>query len=423
MANTWQVMTLEEAIQINPQRALPKGVNAPFIAMEEVIPSQRLIEVKQTREYKGSGARFTNGDTLFARITPCLENGKTAFISGLPQDIVGHGSTEFIVMSGKEGLSDSLFVYYLARDPNFRAYSIQRMEGTSGRQRVPVSALSKLIIELPPLPEQHAITHILGMLDDKIELNRQMNQTLVAMVQALFKNWFVDFEPFQSQGMQSSPLGEIPVGWKIEPLGDHFEVVRGLSYKGEYLSNDGIPLHNLNSVYEGGGYKYEGIKFYQGEYQDKHTVVAGDIIVTNTEQGFDFLLIGYPAIIPRCFGLSGLFSHHLFRLRVLASSPLTPPFIYLLLRNRVYHEIVAGYTNGTTVNMLQQGDLNRLPIVVPPRETSARFDSLVAPLLIKTEQIHDESDLLSALRDTLLPKLLSGEIRVKYAEKFVEKVS
>jgi type I restriction enzyme S subunit len=277
-----------------------------------------------------------------------------------------------------------------------------------------------LEIPHPPLLEQRAIAHILGVLDDKIELNHQTNQTLEAMAQALFKRWFVDFEPFRDQGMQKSSQGEIPAGWKVEPLGNNFEVVRGLSHKGEYLSDNGMPLHNLNSVYEGGGYKYEGIKFYNGEYQDNNTVLAGDVIVTNTEQGFEFLLIGYPAIVPRCFGRTGLFSHHLFRLRPFSGSPLTNHFIYLLLKTRTYHDIVAGYTNGTTVNMLQQNDLRRLPIIVPTEEVGINFDRLTAPLMKKTEQNHDESNLLTALRDTLLPRLLSGEIRVKDAEKYVE---
>lgn len=281
--------------------------------------------------------------------------------------------------------------------------------------------LSTLEIIWPDPGVRHAIAHILGTLDDKIELNRRANQTLEVMTQALFKSWFVDFEPFRAQDLQESKLGLIPAEWKVEPLGYHFDVVRGLSHKGEYLSNSGMPLHNLNSVYEGGGYKYEGIKFYEGEYQDRHIVVPGDVIVTNTEQGFDFLLIGYPAIVPKCFGPIGIFSHHLFRLRKLDNSPLTTHFIYLLLKNRTYHDIVAGYTNGTTINMLQREDLNRLPTIIPPEEISAKFDELTFPMIEKNEQGYDESSLLSTLRNTLLPRLLSGKMRVRDAEKLIEK--
>ena len=111
-----------------------------------------------------------------------------------------------------------------------------------------------------------------------------------------------------------SELGEIPQGWEIGNLSDHFEAVKGVSYKGSGLGRGGMPLHNLNSIHEGGGYKYEGIKFYSGEYADRHLVRPGDVIVANTEQGHDRLLIGYAAIVPELFGDRGIASHHVYRL-------------------------------------------------------------------------------------------------------------
>ena len=112
-----------------------------------------------------------------------------------------------------------------------------------------------------------------------------------------------------------SELGEIPLGWPVESLADHFEAVKGVSYKGAGLGGDGVPLHNLNSVHEGGGYKHEGIKFYSGEYAERHRVRPGDVIVANTEQGHERLLIGYAAIVPGLFGTDGIVSHHIYRLR------------------------------------------------------------------------------------------------------------
>src|SRR5262249_41047132 len=153
---------------------------------------------------------------------------------------------------------------------------------------------------------------------DKIQLNRRMNETLEALARALFKSWFVDFDPLRSkaEGRQSlgldaelaglfpdtfedSMLGKIPKGWRVAPLGELTEAMKGLSYKGSGLTETGLPLHNLNSVYESGGYKYEGIKYYQGDYRERHILYPGDVIVANTEQGHDLLLIGYPAIVPK----------------------------------------------------------------------------------------------------------------------------
>jgi len=185
-------------------------------------------------------------------------------------------------------------------------------------------------ILLPALPEQRAIAHILGTLDDKIELNRKMNATLEAVARALFKSWFVDFDPVRvnltphpsptrrgpggevsalfPDAFEDSELGKMPKGWSVQRLERHLEAEKGLSYSGSGLSEtSGVPMHNLNSVYEGGGYKFEGIKYYTGDYKERHLLHPGDIIVTNTEQGFDYLLIGYPAIVPKHFGDTGIF--------------------------------------------------------------------------------------------------------------------
>ena len=229
--------------------------------------------------------------------------------------------------------------------------------------------LNRIPLLAPPIPEQRAITHILGTLDDKIELNRRMSETLEAMARALFKSWFVDFDPVRAKAegrdpglpepladlfparLVDSELGEIPEGWEVKTLGDHFDAVKGVSYKGSGLGDSGMPLHNLNSVYEGGGYKYEGIKYYAGEYADRHVVRPGDLIVANTEQGHDRLLIGYAAIVPGLFGDRGIASHHTYRLRPKSLSPLTAAYLCHLLNSPQMHDVVSGYANGTTVNM------------------------------------------------------------------------
>ena len=281
----------------------------------------------------------------------------------------------------------------------------------------------------PPLREQQAIAVVLASLDDKIELNGQMNETLEAMARAVFRSWFVDFEPVRAKAegrkpdgldnttarllpdkFEDSPLGPVPKGWRVVPLGDHVEVAKGLSYKGEGLAEAGMALHNLNSVFEGGGYKHEGIKHYLGEYRPCHVIRAGDVIVTNTEQGHDHLLIGYSALIPKRYGDLGLFTHHTYRVRPLPESPLTPPFVhYLLLTSRFRGEVI-GYTNGTTVNMLPAEGLKRPRLVLPPAELIRRFTDFVTPLIEKAEANYEESRSLTVTRDALLPKLLSGEV-------------
>ncbi len=292
----------------------------------------------------------------------------------------------------------------------------------------------KQFIPLPPLPEQRAIAHILGSLDDKIEANRRMNATLEATARALFKSWFVDFDPVhakargeQPTGMdaataalfpdhfEDSELGPIPAGWRIESIGDHVRATKGLSYKGDFLVDsieDGIPMHNLNSINEWGTYKFDGIKFYSGEYQARHEVKPGDLIVANTEQGFDLLLIASPAIVPATFGQTGIISHHVYKVEIRRKSPLTRLFLYYQIMMSPFRDLLQGYTNGTTVNMLPADAFERPQFVMPPAELMQRFDEVIEPMLEQIERNYEQSRTLAETRDALLPRLVSGELRV-----------
>ena len=285
-------------------------------------------------------------------------------------------------------------------------------------------------ISLPPLPEQRAIAHVLGTLDDKIELNRRMNQTLEAMARAIFQDWFVDFGPVRAKlegrkpylppelwdlfpdRLVDSELGEVPEGWEVKVLGDCIDVARGLSYKGSGLSSNGMPMHNLNSVYEGGGYKDDGIKFYSGDFRERHVTQPGDVLVANTEQGHHRLLIGFAAIVPQRFGGQGLFSHHIYRVRPKSYSSLSTDFVCQLLNTKTMHDTVSGYATGTTVNMLPVDALVIPPMVVPHIQLVNTFSMVAEVTRMRQEFLIAECQHLAALRDALLPKLVSGEMGV-----------
>lgn len=172
---------------------------------------------------KAAGAHFQNGDTLLARITPCLENGKTAQVNVLADGAVGEGSTEFIVLCGHDS-ADNDFVYYLCREPEFRKFAISRMEGTSGRQRVSWQSIAGYPIELPSPDIRRDAAGFLATLDDRIANLRQINTTLEAIAAALFKSLFVYFDGVPPEDMQESELGLIPQGWRIGILGDLCEL-------------------------------------------------------------------------------------------------------------------------------------------------------------------------------------------------------
>jgi type I restriction enzyme S subunit len=325
------------------------------------------------------------------------------------------------------------FISYFLRGLDFLAYSDKAAVPGLNRNH-----LHQAQVSVPSDPfEQRAIAHILGTLDDKIELNRRMSETLEAMARALFTSWFVDFDPVRAKAegrdpslpqpladlfparLVDSELGEIPDGWGVGTLADYYDAVKGVSYKGSGLGERGTPLHNLNSVYEGGGYKYEGIKYYTGEYAERHIVLPGDVIVANTEQGHDRLLIGYAATVPTRFGERGIASHHMYRMRPRPRSPLTSAYLCRLLNSPQMHDVVSGYANGTTVNMLPLDGVQKPAIIVPPTDLVLAFDSIAVLATRRGEELVSESHTLVMLRDALLPKLISGELRVRDAGNLV----
>ncbi len=220
------------------------------------------------------------------------------------------------------------------------------------------------------MSEQKWIGSLSTSVFDKIITLRETNATLEAISQAIYKSWFMDFDPVRAKAegrdpegvppevadlfpseFEESELGAIPNGWRIANFADHFDVVRGLSYKGSGLTDasdpEGVPMHNLNSVLEGGGYKYAGLKFYKGEFKPKHEIKPGDLIVANTEQGHKHLLIGFPALIPGTFSNGAIFSHHLYRVRTLPTSSTGSMFAYRLMLTPAVREQIIGCSNGS----------------------------------------------------------------------------
>ena len=236
----WRKKQLQEIAFLKPTETLKKGDIAPNIPMANIKEFQRDVVKIDYGEFRG-GTKFRNGDTLLAKITPCLENGKTAFVNCLQEDEIGFGSTEFIVLRAKENI-DERFLYYLSISPEFRKQAISLMEGTSGRKRVNENALKISDFLIPDFEEQRKIANILSAIDDKIQINNQINHELEAMAKALYDYWFMQFDfpdqngkPYKSSGgkMVYNPelKREIPEGWGVEKLKYFLTIKNGKDHK------------------------------------------------------------------------------------------------------------------------------------------------------------------------------------------------
>ena len=405
MSKNWEVVKIGGCFEVNPQRQIQRGTIAPFVPMEALPTNSRKFSNIYEREFNGSGQKFVNGDTLIARISPCLENGKTAYVMGLQEGSIGYGSTEYIILRGIEGRTDNLFAYYLARTPKFRNYAIGRMEGTSGRQRVPATAVESYDLLLPPLDEQKVISSVLGALDDKIENNNKTNKTLEEMARAIFKSWFIDFDPVHSKAS-----GNIPA---------HMDSKTAALFPKTFGDN-GLPLGwIMGKIKDIVARQRAGKLFSKKTVHKKGTIPvldqsAADIIGFHNEE---------PSILASPSDRVITFANHTCVLRLIdfnfsAIQNVIPfkgkkyPTEWVLFAS--YNKQKFEEYKGHWPTFLVQ------PVILPDEKTSLAFTKIVGPIVSKISANLSQNQTLIRIRDTLLPKLMSGEIRVKDAEREVE---
>ena len=365
----WKECKLKDIVEINPTESLKKGTVAKKIGMDVLQPYCRAIPSFSFEPYTG-GTKFKNGDTIMARITPCLENGKTAMVNILDDNEIGFGSTEYIVFRAKNNITDPYFVYYLVTSDCIRNPAIKSMVGSSGRQRVQTDVVANLSVKLPPLPTQQKIAAILSSLDDKIELNNKINTNLEQQAGALFKNWFVDFEPFG---------GKMLEGWKVGKLSELINVKYGKDHK--KLNDGNYPVYGSGGI----------MRYVEKFLYDKESV-----------------------LIPRKGTLNNVFY-------------INEPFwsvdtmFYTEMKKENIAKYVYFFVKGKDLNSMNAGSavpsmtteiLNAMEVVIPDDKQLEKFDALVLPMFKQMKQNIIENEKLVSLRDTLLPKLINGEIHI-----------
>ena len=380
MTSEWRTIRAADFIDFNPRLSLKKGDIATKVAMDKLKPFTKKIPETEKAEFNG-GAKFCNGDTVMARITPCLENGKTAYVDMLDDGEIGFGSTEFIVMRAKTGISDPQFVYYTAINPVFRNVAIKSMVGSSGRQRVQQSVLEELELSVPNLDEQRRIGAFLAGLDEKIALNNRINDNLLAQAQTLYKQFF----PY---GVQD----DLPDGWRIGTVGEIIEI----------HDSKRIPLSGADRTkMEKKIYPYYGAASLM-DFVDNY-IFDGKYLLLG-EDGTVVDDAGYP-ILQYVWGQFWVNNHaHILTGRL----GYDVESLYMLFKQTPVKSIVTGAVQPK----ISQANLRSVQVVIPPEHNLREYNGLVEPLFSLFRANEEECKTFTALRDTLLPKLMSGEIDV-----------
>ena len=433
MSSEWAVQRLDQIAEINPTRKVHKGSAVPFVDMAALPQFSRDISVNDVvvREAKGAGAHFQNGDTLLARITPCLENGKTAQVRCLDGDAIAEGSTEFIVLCGKDP-ADNDYIYYLCREPAFREYAIGRMEGTSGRQRVSWQSIAAYQFAFPSPEERRETARVLSTLDDRITLLRETNATLEAIAQALFKSWFVDFDPVRAKmegrtpegmdeataalfpdGFETSELGEVPRGWRVMPVGDAIEAVGGATPDTKNEAFWEPPVHCWTSPKDLSGIAAPVLLDTERKVSDQGLAKIGSgLLPSGTLLMSSRAPIGYLALAQVPLAINQGY------IAMLPGGLLPPLYMYFWCRHNM--DNIKGRANGSTFMEISKKAFRPIPVLVPTNDLVTAFTATTEALFARLTANEHQAQTLSTLRDTLLPRLISGQLRLPEAQAATE---
>lgn len=399
----WKEVRLGDVCEIKGGKRLPKGVNLitqknshPYIRVRD-LGKCKTIEINSSYEYVDEITQkqikkyiTQKGDILISIV------GTIGLIAIVGDSLNGANLTENCVKLVKLDKIDSEYLYYYLKSP-FGQQNISR--GTVGavQAKLPIKNIQEFSIICPELiSDQRRIASILSSLDRKIELNNKLNADLEEMAQAIFKNWFVDFEPFKDGKFVDSELGMIPEGWKVGSPYEYVKVVYGAPYKSAKFNDngEGLPLIRIRDLKDCNPQFYTPEILPQTEY-----VNMGDIVA-----GMD------AEFVPHIWkGNTGLLNQRVCKLMPQQTS-ISNLFVLYLMKPEL--EFVQSYKTGTTVSHLGKADIDKFVVVLPPLKVVEECSKILDSILQRIKNISAESRTLSTLRDTLLPRLMSGELEI-----------
>ena len=405
----WEEKRLEDIIDVNPPVKLKKGESYPFIDIDKVSPTRRSVTNEEVKVYDGqSSSKFCDGDTVFSRITPCLENRKIAKVS-INGD-AAFGSTEFYVFRAKKKKADARFTYYLTSSDAVVLPAINSMTGASGRQRADKRFIQRLKLNLPDLPTQERIADILSAYDDLIEANNHRIELLEQTAQELYREWFVRF---RFPGYENAKFEDgIPEGWSYVRFGKAIDIIdgdRGVNYPKQeefYPEGDCLFLNAGNVTTK--GFDFSSCAYITKEKDAilrKGKVQHGDVLLTtrgtvgnvafyNETMTFSEMRINSGMVILRNLGV------------------VSPEYIYTSLRHEYLQKLMTMYASGSAQPQLPIKDMKRMKIIKPDIKTMERFTEMSADIYNQISLLIMKNQTLAKQRDMLLPRLMSGKLEV-----------
>ncbi|MDR3453150.1 MAG: hypothetical protein P4L96_10155 [Rhodoferax sp.] len=422
---------LRDIIEVNPKTGIVKGQLYPFMDMAAITEWQRDVPLKSLvpREFRGSGSKFQSGDILLARITPCFENGKTAVAPAI--STAGHGSTEFIVIRAKNP-EDRAFIYALMRSEDFRAHAIKSMVGSSGRQRIPNDALNTYSTVLPAQAYRARASKLLCAIEDLCFSLKSQNTALESIAQTLFRSWFINFAPVHAKvagnepeamsaelaalfpsEFEDSELSLIPKGWVPGRLSDICNLnPESWSAKTHPVVIKYVDLSGLKeNVFS------EPVEFTFGDAPSRARRVLrkGDSLYGTVRPGN----LSYGFVGGSEAGLTGSTGFAVLR----PMNKNSTEFVYCAMTLTENIVRLTHLAEGAAYPAVRPDIVHKQPLVVPSSEVMQAFHKTTAPLFSLHANNCRLVSCLVSLRDHLLPRLISGKLRIEDAEASVTEIT
>ena len=398
----WPTVTLGDCIEINDAAYSP-GERWPFVnyldtgnITENRIGEIQYLVVGEDKIPSRARRKVRPGDMLYSTVRPNQRH--FGLLKKVPENFLA--STGFSVIRGKEGCARTDFIYwFLAQDSVVEHLQTIAEHSTSAYPSIRPADIERLTLDLPPLPEQHAIAHILGVFDDKIELNRRMGETLEEAVRALFKSWFVDSGEFGAKQSADTPSGDLNEYASLNP--ESWSAAN---------RPESVAYVDLSNAKWGAIEKIETYEWNEAPGRARRVVRPGDTIIGTVRPGNgSFALIGKE-------GLTASTGFAVLRPKV----DFDAQFVWCAATSKDNIERLAHLADGGAYPAVPAEAVAATPVVLADASARRKFSDATAPLVAKYLAGGDESRTLADLRDTLLPKLLSGQIRIRDAEKIAE---
>jgi type I restriction enzyme S subunit len=388
------------------------GGDYPFITPRDI---QQSKFVEKTERYLTESGVKEVKSCILPKGSICVSCiGNLGYVAITTHEGVTNQQINSIVVD--ETISDRDYIYYVIK--NLWSYFKNLEKSSTVVSILNKTLFSNIEIDLPSLHIQREVAATLSALDAKIENNTKINNHLEQMAQAIFKSWFVDFEPFADSGFIESELGEIPTGWRIGILGECVDFSNGYAFKSKELLDfeqpDTYHVFKMGHIKKGGGLNAEGTKSWikrdNCRSLGKFVLQCGDLLMCMTDMKGNVALLGHTALMIESDKY--IVNQRVGLLRANGYLGIDYPFLYILTNYKDFIENLRGRANsGVQVN-LSTAEIKASKLVIAPEEVNERFDAIVKPLFqsIKVNQL--ENTRLATLRDTLLPRLMSGELSV-----------